>query len=237
MEEKYQELYRRLVDEAVYLLEDEDAAVLTVKVDGSVISAVIVVIAKIAAKENNVKLYGWYPSGYNENEAKKRAAYSIGRLCDEFENVPLQMKEGMVVKSFVTTDRTDTLIGRWKNNIDMEYYRPLGDFFKTEVYALAKYMVGVYANAFISDGNEEWKMRSDVLSEALKAEPIEELTVKDTTIPELRNLTYQQVDDILAVIDMNCGEEEKPFKEKHEYEVLSEKYGKDLIDKIVDKFE
>lgn len=105
------------------------------------------------------------------------------------------LRNGVVID---TDNMTEHYLGFWTIMGDSNYITPIGQLWKTEVYGLAKYLVGYYASKCIHDGDKSDCKRSDAIQESAKLIPTDGNGVSSSDLEQIApGHTYYDIDDIL----------------------------------------
>ncbi len=106
------------------------------------------------------------------------------------------LRNGVVMD---TDNMTEHLLGFWTIMGDSNYITPIGRLWKTEVYGLAKYLIGYYANQCINDKKDKNNCkRSEAVHESAKLIPTDGNGVSSSDLEQIApGYTYYDVDDIL----------------------------------------
>lgn len=105
------------------------------------------------------------------------------------------LRNGVVMD---TDNMTEHYLGFWTIMGDSNYITPIGQLWKTEVYGLAKYLVGYYASKCIHDGDKSDCKCSDAIHESAKLIPTDGNGVSSSDLEQIApGYTYYDVDDIL----------------------------------------
>lgn len=107
------------------------------------------------------------------------------------------LRNGVVMDS---DNLTEHYLGFWTLMGDSNYITPIGQLWKTEVYGLAKYLVGHYANAYLNTGNKDYCKYSDAIQESVKLIPTDGNGVSSSDLEQIApGFTYYDVDEILRL--------------------------------------
>lgn len=105
------------------------------------------------------------------------------------------LRNGVVMD---TDNMTEHYLGFWTIMGDSNYITPIGQLWKTEVYGLAKYLVGYYASKCIHDGDKSDCKCSDAIYGSAKLIPTDGNGVSSSDLEQIApGYTYYDVDDIL----------------------------------------
>jgi len=142
---------------------------------------------------------------YGNIKARYRMIY-LYNLAQKF--------RGIVVDN---DNQTEHLLGFWTINGDVGDITPLFGLFKTEVYELAK----CYANTLTDEKAKK------ALEAVIDAVPTDGLGITASDVEQFGVSSYNEVDDIL----MNMKYNVHPTMKKE----LIEKYGEDVVNKIINR--
>ena len=142
---------------------------------------------------------------YGNIKARYRMIY-LYNLAQKF--------KGIVVDN---DNQTEHLLGFWTINGDVGDITPLFGLFKTEVYELAK----CYANSLTDEKAKK------ALQDVIDAVPTDGLGITNSDVEQFGVSSYSEVDDILMNVKFNYHP--KMINQ------LYEKYGKECVDKIINR--
>lgn len=140
-----------------------------------------------------------------------------------------------------TSNKTEWAIGFWTLHGDIGDINPIGELWKTEVYGLAKWLVGYYANKCIEDreNNKKYCDMATALHESIKLTPTDGNGVASGGDMEqiAPGYTYDEVDDILKnLFNFDISDRKAIIDSDFDSELFRKvvnKYGKPLVKRVV----
>lgn len=145
------------------------------------------------------------------------------------------LRHGVVMD---TDNITEHLLGFWTIMGDSNYLTPIGRLWKTEVYGLAKYLVGYYADKCINDKIKDKCKCSSAIYESSKLIPTDGNGVSNSDLDQIApGHTYYDVDEILhAWISLDSDVQGYYVIYGFDYTYwhnLNAKYGIDTVKKVI----
>lgn len=142
-----------------------------------------------------------------------------------------------------TGNLTEHFLGFFTIHGDVADFNPIGDLWKTEVYGLAKWLVGYYANKCIEDreNNQKYCEMSSALQESIKLTPTDGngVSVGGDMAQIAPGYTYNEVDDILKSVvrhEIDDCYGWNTFEEIVDYRNMCNRYGKETVDKVISRY-
>lgn len=140
-----------------------------------------------------------------------------------------------------TSNKTEWAIGFWTLHGDIGDINPIGELWKTEVYGLAKWLVGYYANKCIEDreNNKKYCDMATALHESIKLTPTDGNGVASggDMAQIAPGYTYDEVDDILKnLFNFDISDRKAIIDSDFDSELFRKvvnKYGKPLVKRVV----
>ena len=142
-----------------------------------------------------------------------------------------------------TDNLSEHFLGFFTIHGDVADFNPIGDLWKTEVYGLAKWLVGYYANKCIDniEKNKKYCDMCTALQESIKLIPTDGngVAAGGDMAQIAPGYTYNEVDDILKSvirheIDRCYGW--NTFEKINDYTNLCLKYGKETVDRVISRY-
>ena len=142
-----------------------------------------------------------------------------------------------------TSNLSEDYLGFFTIHGDVADFNPIGDLWKTEVYDLAKWLVGHYANKCIEDreNNQKYCDMSTALQESIKLTPTDGNGVASggDMAQIAPGYTYNEVDEILRLVIKHEIDEcygRNTFEGIIDYKNLCNKYGKETVDRVISRY-
>ena len=142
-----------------------------------------------------------------------------------------------------TDNLSEHYLGFFTIHGDVADFNPIGDLWKTEVYGLAKWLVGYYANKCIEDreNNQKYCDMSTALHESIKLTPTDGNGVASggDMAQIAPGYTYTEVDEILRLVIKHEIDEcygRNTFENIVDYKNLCNKYGKETVDRVISRY-
>lgn len=135
-----------------------------------------------------------------------------------------------------TDNQTEYQLGFWTIHGDVGDFDPIQDLWKTEVYGLANYLLGMYYNLYCEatlDKCEEareweqwWKGKYEAMKASIALTPTDGLGISNSDLDQIGAKSYAEVDDILQTMLLY----KNPEREK--WDILYNKYGEEVVNKV-----
>lgn len=142
-----------------------------------------------------------------------------------------------------TDNLSEHFLGFFTIHGDVADFNPIGDLWKTEVYGLAKWLVGYYANKCIENREENQKYcdMCTALQESIKLTPTDGngVAVGGDMAQIAPGYTYTEVDEILRLVikhEIDDCYGWNTFEEIIDYRNMCNKYGKDTVDRVISRY-
>lgn len=98
-----------------------------------------------------------------------------------------------------TDNASEHILGYFTVNGDCNYLSPIKLLWKTEVYGLAKYLVGYYANKYMAEGGEDNKNKAEAMRVSSELIPTDGNGISSSDLDQIApGHTYYDVDEILV---------------------------------------
>ena len=129
------------------------------------------------------------------------------------------------------SNKTEDLLGFHTLHGDSFDLSPTSELWKHEIYSLAKWLVGYYANKAIEDENmlNDYRDMADAIMESAKLTPTDGLGISSSDLEQIGAKSYDDVDDILCTY-INCDED--GWKNHFKVQMYA-KYGQETVDKVI----
>lgn len=126
-------------------------------------------------------------------------------------------------------NESERWLGFWTIAGDVGDICPTANLWKHEIYSLAKWLVGYYANQAIGDNCQKCRDMADAIMASAKLAPTDGLGISSSDLEQIGAKSYDDVDDILCTY-INCDE---GAWENHFKVQMYTKYGRDAVDNVI----
>lgn len=148
---------------------------------------------------------------------------------------------GLVIS---TDNQTEYQLGFWTIHGDVGDFDPIQGLWKTEVYELAKWLIGYYYGCGIKkevdvDGARKICDMCEVIKKSMSLTPTDGLGISNSDLEQIGAKSYNEVDDILKTL-ISCESSEETYMlagnvvhiQANKKSDLYKKYGEDVVNKV-----
>lgn len=183
---------------------------------------------------------------YNGNDELCYIDYTAGR--DKFiicgvagDYCVLNTIKNLVIS---TDNQTEYQLGFWTIHGDVGDFDPIQGLWKTEVYELAKWLIGYYYGCGIkkevgTDGARKICDMCEAIKKSMSLTPTDGLGISNSDLEQIGAKSYNEVDDILKTL-ISCESSEGTYMlagnvvhiQANKKSDLYKKYGEDVVNKV-----
>ena len=151
------------------------------------------------------------------------------------------IRKGLVMS---TDNQTEYQLGFWTIHGDVGDFDPIQDLWKTEVYELAKWLIGYYYGCGIkkevgTDGARKICDMCEAIKKSMSLTPTDGLGISNSDLEQIGAKSYNEVDDILKTL-ISCESSEGTYMlagnvvhiQANKKSDLYKKYGEDVVNKV-----
>lgn len=148
---------------------------------------------------------------------------------------------GLVIS---TDNQTEYQLGFWTIHGDVGDFDPIQGLWKTEVYELAKWLIGYYYGCGIkkevdADGARKICDMCEAIKKSMSLTPTDGLGISNSDLEQIGAKSYNEVDDILKTL-ISCESSEETYMlagnvvhiQANKKSDLYKKYGEDVVNKV-----
>nr|DAL49925.1 MAG TPA_asm: NAD synthase [Caudoviricetes sp.] len=148
---------------------------------------------------------------------------------------------GLVIS---TDNQTEYQLGFWTIHGDVGDFDPIQGLWKTEVYELAKWLIGYYYGCGIkkevgTDGARKICDMCEAIKKSMSLTPTDGLGISNSDLEQIGAKSYNEVDDILKTL-ISCESSEGTYMlagnvvhiQANKKSDLYKKYGEDVVNKV-----
>lgn len=148
---------------------------------------------------------------------------------------------GLVIS---TDNQTEYQLGFWTIHGDVGDFDPIQGLWKTEVYELAKWLIGYYYGCGIkkevdADGARKICDMCEAIKKSMSLTPTDGLGISNSDLEQIGAKSYNEVDDILKTL-ISCESSEETYMlagnvvhiQANKKSDLYKKYGEDIVNKV-----
>lgn len=148
---------------------------------------------------------------------------------------------GLVIS---TDNQTEYQLGFWTIHGDVGDFDPIQGLWKTEVYELAKWLIGYYYGCGIkkevgTDGARKICDMCEAIKKSMSLTPTDGLGISNSDLEQIGAKSYNEVDDILKTL-ISCESSEETYMlagnvvhiQANKKSDLYKKYGEDVVNKV-----
>lgn len=148
---------------------------------------------------------------------------------------------GLVIS---TDNQTEYQLGFWTIHGDVGDFDPIQGLWKTEVYELAKWLIGYYYGCGIKkevdvDGARKICDMCEAIKKSMSLTPTDGLGISNSDLEQIGAKSYNEVDDILKTL-ISCESSEETYMlagnvvhiQANKKSDLYKKYGEDVVNKV-----
>lgn len=148
---------------------------------------------------------------------------------------------GLVIS---TDNQTEYQLGFWTIHGDVGDFDPIQGLWKTEVYELAKWLIGYYYGCGIkkevdADGARKICDMCEAIKKSMSLTPTDGLGISNSDLEQIGAKSYNEVDDILRTLT-SCESSEETYMlagnvvhiQANKKSDLYKKYGEDVVNKV-----
>lgn len=148
---------------------------------------------------------------------------------------------GLVIS---TDNQTEYQLGFWTIHGDVGDFDPIQGLWKTEVYELAKWLIGYYYGCGIKkevdvDGARKICDMCEAIKKSMSLTPTDGLGISNSDLEQIGAKSYNEVDDILKTL-ISCKSSEETYMlagnvvyiQANKKSDLYKKYGEDVVNKV-----
>lgn len=148
---------------------------------------------------------------------------------------------GLVIS---TDNQTEYQLGFWTIHGDVGDFDPIQGLWKTEVYELAKWLIGYYYGCGIkkevdTDGARKIYDMCEAIKKSMSLTPTDGLGISNSDLEQIGAKSYNEVDDILKTL-ISCESSEETYMlagnvvhiQANKKSDLYKKYGEDVVNKV-----
>lgn len=148
---------------------------------------------------------------------------------------------GLVIS---TDNQTEYQLGFWTIHGDVGDFDPIQGLWKTEVYELAKWLIGYYYGCGIkkevgTDGARKIYDMCEAIKKSMSLTPTDGLGISNSDLEQIGAKSYNEVDDILKTL-ISCESSEGTYMlagnvvhiQANKKSDLYKKYGEDVVNKV-----
>lgn len=149
--------------------------------------------------------------------------------------------KGLVIS---TDNQTEYQLGFWTIHGDVGDFDPIQGLWKTEVYELAKWLIGYYYGCGIkkevgTDGARKICDMCEAIKKSMSLTPTDGLGISNSDLEQIGAKSYNEVDDILKTL-ISCESSEGTYMlagnvvhiQANKKSDLYKKYGEDVVNKV-----
>lgn len=143
-----------------------------------------------------------------------------------------------------TDNQTEYQLGFWTIHGDVGDFDPIQGLWKTEVYELAKWLIGYYYGCGIkkevdADGARKICDMCEAIKKSMSLTPTDGLGISNSDLEQIGAKSYNEVDDILKTL-ISCESSEETYMlagnvvhiQANKKSDLYKKYGEDVVNKV-----
>lgn len=143
-----------------------------------------------------------------------------------------------------TDNQTEYQLGFWTIHGDVGDFDPIQGLWKTEVYELAKWLIGYYYGCGIkkevdADGARKICDMCEAIKKSMFLTPTDGLGISNSDLEQIGAKSYNEIDDILKTL-ISCESSEKTYMltgnvayiQADKKSDLYKKYGEDVVNKV-----
>lgn len=151
------------------------------------------------------------------------------------------IRKGLVMS---TDNQTEYQLGFWTIHGDVGDFDPIQGLWKTEVYELAKWLIGYYYGCGIkkevdADGARKICDMCEAIKKSMSLTPTDGLGISNSDLEQIGAKSYNEVDDILKTL-ISCESSEETYMlagnvvhiQANKKSDLYKKYGEDVVNKV-----
>ena len=141
-----------------------------------------------------------------------------------------------------TDNQTEYQLGFWTIHGDVGDFDPIQGLWKTEVYELAKWLIGYYygiKKEVDADGARKICDMCEAIKKSMSLTPTDGLGISNSDLEQIGAKSYNEVDDILKTL-ISCESSEETYMlagnvvhiQANKKSDLYKKYGEDVVNKV-----
>jgi NAD+ synthetase len=137
-----------------------------------------------------------------------------------------------------TDNQTEYQLGFWTIHGDVGDFDPIQDLWKTEVYGLANYLLGMYYNLYCEatldkckearEWEQWWKGKYEAMKASIALTPTDGLGISNSDLDQIGAKSYNDVDRVLQTLVCPASPENDRVQD-----ALAVEIGPETIDKII----